>query len=243
MTVPKTAAAVFEDGWAPYLTDRDRAVLAATSWAKQAPFGLGSRPLVVAVDLYYAALGLPRAGIVESVADWPSSCGDAGWEVVDRTAPFLQAARDAGVRVAYFHATPPEYGRWNRKPAPALAPKPRAVDGNAIVAEVAPAEGDIVLRKIGPSCFFETPLDTILRAGGYDTLLVVGEATSGCVRSTVVDACSRGYRVGVVGDLCFDRFESSHWLSLFDLNQKYADVITADAATEYFQADTRRGAA
>jgi maleamate amidohydrolase len=59
----------------------------------------------------------------------------------------------------------------------------------------------------------------------------------------VVDACSRGYRVGVVGDLCFDRFESSHWLSLFDLNQKYADVITADAATEYVQADTRRGAA
>ncbi|WP_326836146.1 isochorismatase family protein [Amycolatopsis rhabdoformis] len=243
MTVPITADAVFEDGWAPYLTERDRAVLAATSWAKQVPFGLGSRPFVVAVDLYYTALGLPRADILESVADWPSSCGAAGWEVVDRTAPFLQAARDAGVRVAYFHATPPDYGRWNRKPAPALQPKARAVNGNDIVAEVAPAAGDLVLEKIGPSCFFETPLDTILRAGGHDTLLVVGEATSGCVRSTVVDACSRGYRVGVVGDLCFDRFESSHWLSLFDLNQKYADVLTAEAAVEYFQAETRRGVA
>jgi maleamate amidohydrolase len=244
VSVPRTADPVFEAGWAEYLTERDLAVLEATSWAKRAPLGFGSKPMVVAVDLYYAALGLPRTDIVSSVAEWPSSCGDRGWEAVDRTAPFLRAARDAKVRVAYFHATPADYGRWNRKPRPALEPKPHAVDPNSIVAEVEPAAGDIVLQKIGPSCFFQTPLDTILRAGGYDTLLVVGESTSGCVRSTVVDACSRGYRVGVVGDLCFDRFESSHWMSLFDLNQKYADVVTAEAAAEYLRSGTgQRGAA
>ncbi|GAA3439168.1 hypothetical protein GCM10018954_087890 [Kutzneria kofuensis] len=56
----------------------------------------------------------------------------------------------------------------------------------------------------------------------------------------MVDACSRGYRIGVVGDCCFDRFEASHWLSLFDLDQKYADVITADAAIDHFRQTSRR---
>jgi maleamate amidohydrolase len=221
--------------WTDFLTEQDNAVLAATSWAKSAPFGLGERPAVLAVDLYHAALGDRRAGILESVADWPSSCGRAGWDAVDRTVPVLDAARAAGVPVVYFHAAPPEYGRWNRKPAADLATAPRATDPNAIVAEVAPREGDIVLTKMGPSCFHETHLDTLLRMRGADTLLVTGEATSGCVRATVVDACTRGYRVGVVGDCCFDRFEASHWMSLFDMDQKYADVFPAEHAIGYLK--------
>jgi nicotinamidase-related amidase len=219
--------------WTDFLTEQDNAVLNGTSWAKSAPFGLGGRPAVLAVDLYYAALGDPRGELPDVLADWPSACGPQGWEAVDRTAPLLGAAREADVPVIYFHATPPELGRWNRKPSARLAPKPGAKDPNAIVAEVAPEPGDVVLTKISPSCFHETPLDTVLRARGIDTLLVCGEATSGCVRATVVDACTRGYRVGVVGDCCFDRFEASHWVSLFDMNQKYADVISAAATIEY----------
>jgi maleamate amidohydrolase len=229
----------FEAGWEKYLTERDRALLKATSWAKQRPFGLGDNPAVLVVDLYYAALGLPRQDILDAVADWPSACGADGWAAVDRTAPLLGAAREAGAPVIYFHATPARYGRWNRKPGAALAPR-STVDPNAIVSEVEPWAGDVVLEKIGPSCFHGTPLDTILRAGGHDTLLVAGEATSGCVRSTVVDACSRGYRVGVVGDCCFDRFEASHWTSLFDLDQKYADVLTAEAAIGHLRQTSRR---
>lgn len=221
--------------WDDFLTEQDKAVLATTSWAKSAPFGMGKRPAVLAVDLYYAALGLPRAGILEAVADWPSACGQAGWDAVDRTVPVLDAARAADVPVIYFHAAPPEYGRWNRKPAANLATKPREKDPNTILDEVAPQDGDVVLTKMGPSCFHETHLDTMLRMRGIDTVLVVGEATSGCVRSTVVDACSRGYRVGVVGDCCFDRFEASHWMSLFDMNQKYSDVISATETIDYLR--------
>jgi nicotinamidase-related amidase len=224
-----------EPNWTEYLTDRDLAVLAATSWAKQAPFGLGDNPAVIVIDLYYAALGLPRRNILDAVRDWPSACGTDGWDAVDRTAPLLAAAREGEAKVIYFHATPAEFGRWNRKPSRAITPPQSTVDPNAIVSEVEPGPDDVVLQKIGPSCFHGTPLDTLLRMGGHDTLLVVGEATSGCVRSTVVDACTRGYKVGVVGDCCFDRFEASHWLSLFDLDQKYADVITADAATAYLK--------
>jgi nicotinamidase-related amidase len=233
--------------WSDFLTERDNAVLKATSWAKQEPFGLGARPAVVVVDLYYAALGLPRADILDAVREWPSACGQEGWAAVDRTAALLSTARAAGARVIYFHATPPALGRWNRKPPAKLATRPAtvgpdAVAPNDIVAEVAPGPDDVVLTKIGPSAFHQTPLDTVLRSGGYDTVLVCGEATSGCVRSTVVDACTAGYRVGVVGDCCFDRFEASHWVSLFDMNQKYADVVTADEAEDYFRTcdSTRR---
>jgi nicotinamidase-related amidase len=228
--------------WTDFLTERDNAVLAATSWAKQEPFGLGTRPAVVVVDLYYAALGLPRADILDSVRDWPSSCGQEGWAAVDRTARLLTTARAAGAKVIYLHATPPELGRWNRKPAKKLATRPDGPDPNDIVAEAAPQADDIVLTKIGPSAFHQTPLDTVLRSGGYDTVLVCGEATSGCVRSTVVDGCVAGYRIGVIGDCCFDRFEASHWVSLFDMNQKYADVIAADEAEVYLRTCDSTGA-
>jgi nicotinamidase-related amidase len=221
--------------WSDFLTERDNAVLAATSWAKREPFGFGARPAVVVVDLYYAALGLPRADILDTVREWPSACGQEGWAAVDRTAALLATARAAGARVIYLHATPPALGRWHRKPSNKLATRSDTVRPNDIVAEVAPGPDDIVLTKIGPSAFHQTPLDTVLRSGGYDTVLVCGEATSGCVRSTVVDGCTAGYRVGVVGDCCFDRFEASHWVSLFDMNQKYADVVTADEAEDYLR--------
>jgi len=230
--------------WSDFLTAGDSAVLAATSWAKSEPFGLGTRPAVLAVDLYYAALGYPRADILDAVADWPSACGQRGWDAVDRTAPVLDAARTADVPVVYFHATPPEYGRWNRKPPRRLAARPREKDPNGILDEVAPRDGDVVLPKTGPSGFHETPLDTVLRTRGIDTVLVCGEATSGCVRATVVDACTRGYHVGVIGDCCFDRFEASHWVGLFDMDQKYADVLPADRAIDYLtDVSEGRGAA
>lgn len=68
---------------------------------------------------------------------------------------------------------------------------------------------------------------------GRNTLLVCGEATSGCVRATVVDACVLGYAVGVIADCCFDRLEASHWTSLFDMDQKYADVLEMSAIAQY----------
>jgi len=58
---------------------------------------------------------------------------------------------------------------------------------------------------------------------------VTGTTTSGCVRATVVDAVSQNLRVSVVEECTFDRFESSHALSLFDMQAKYCDVVGVDA--------------
>jgi nicotinamidase-related amidase len=61
-----------------------------------------------------------------------------------------------------------------------------------------------------------------------DSLIVTGGTPSGCVRATVVDANAYGYRVAVVEGAVFDRWEISHHVSLFDLDAKYADVVTVD---------------
>ena len=68
---------------------------------------------------------------------------------------------------------------------------------------------------------------------GVDSLIVAGTTTSGCVRASVVDGHSLGFTMFVVEECCFDRFDISHWASLFDLNAKYATVLSLPEATDY----------
>src|SRR5688572_5628501 len=98
--------------------------------------------------------------------------------------------------------------------------------GNEIVAEVAPLPGDVVIHKGASSAFLGTPLTMLLRDLGVDTVVCCGETTSGCVRATVVDASSLRFHVAVVAECCFDRTQMSHHVSLFDMDQKYADVVS-----------------
>jgi nicotinamidase-related amidase len=102
-----------------------------------------------------------------------------------------------------------------------------------IVNEVAPQKGDVVVRKTAPSAFWGTPLIAELNRLGIDTLLVTGESTSGCVRATVVDAKSNRFRVVIPEPCVFDRDEASHAINLYDMNQKYADVLPLDEVMTY----------
>ncbi|TAN20969.1 MAG: cysteine hydrolase, partial [Actinomycetota bacterium] len=207
------------DGWSRFLTDSDNALLEATTWAKGRPFGLGGRPALLIVDDYYAALGYPRMDLLEAVKEWPSACGLTGWEAIDRTVRLLRLARAAGIPVFYTTSFGRRPTPWNRKGAKALRPRGGGPNPYDIVEEIAPLPEDTIIEKSTPSALQGTSLEILLRSQGCDTVLVCGEATSGCVRSTVVDACTAGFAVGIVGECCFDRFESSHWMSLFDMNQ------------------------
>jgi len=93
------------------------------------------------------------------------------------------------------------------------------------VPEVAPVKGEIVIRKRLPSAFFESGLSGIFHARGVDTLVIAGCTTSGCVRASALDAMCHGFRPIVVEDCVGDRALGPHEASLFDLDQKYADVI------------------
>lgn len=101
---------------------------------------------------------------------------------------------------------------------------------SAIVPELTPRPGELVVRKGVPSAFFGTPLGPWLTQSGVQTLVVAGATTSGCVRASVVDAMSYGFRPLVLSDCVGDRAIAPHEANLFDMEQKYASVMTLDRA-------------
>ncbi|WCK53425.1 isochorismatase family protein [Aneurinibacillus sp. Ricciae_BoGa-3] len=92
--------------------------------------------------------------------------------------------------------------------------------------------GDSLITKKYASSFFGTDLISRLNSNHVDTLIIVGCTTCGCVRATAVDALQYGYRPIVVEDAVGDRSLASHEQSLFDLEQKYADVLKTDKVIE-----------
>ena len=95
-----------------------------------------------------------------------------------------------------------------------------------IVPELQPIGGELVVRKAAPSAFFETNLRSWLTQKAVETLLIAGTSTSGCVRASVVDAMSCGFKPIVLTDCVGDRALAPHEASLFDMQQKYADLMT-----------------
>jgi maleamate amidohydrolase len=106
--------------------------------------------------------------------------------------------------------------------------------GAEIISELAPHPGDRVIRKWRPSAFFRTDLEVFLGTRGIDTLLCCGTSVSGCVRATVTDAFMRDIRCMVIRDCVADRTTAVLEANLFDLHQKYADVVTLSEALAYF---------
>ncbi len=220
--------------WDAYLTDRDRIVFPRSGHGRRG--GLGERPALVVVDVTYGFVGDRPEPILDSIERWPLSAGEDGWRAVDHIRTLLDAARERGVPVAYTAPVEgPRSGRWADKNS-RRADSERPAERNTILPAIAPREGDIVIRKDKPSGFFGTPLASRLIELGVDSLLVTGGTTSGCVRATVVDAFSFGYRVAVVEEGVFDRGQASHALGLFDMQQKYADVVSLDEALRYVEA-------
>ncbi|MFN0094010.1 MAG: isochorismatase family protein [Dehalococcoidia bacterium] len=223
--------------WEPYLSERDRAHLRA-GYDKKELFGFGKNPVLLVIDDYYSVLGLERQPFFDSIKKWPMSCGLEGWEAIDKTVELIRHARSNDVPVIYVHGMEKGFVPWgrraNRERLANLTPEERA-KANVIVDEIAPLDGDLIIQKAAASAFQGTPLSFHLNYHGVDTVIACGETTSGCVRASVVDGATHRYAMGVVEECCFDRTESSHYINLFDMNQKYADVISIPEAAAYFQ--------
>lgn len=227
--------------WDKYLTERDKAVFAAGGFGACA--GYGKRPALLVIDVNYNFCGHKPEPILESVKQWPTSCGEEAWAGVAVIRKVLERARAKGLPVIYTLPGPMrddgwDMGSWawkNVRVDENLAPRKRVanVDGNAIVAEIAPGPTDIQLYKRKPSGFFGTDLVGLLTQLGCDSVLVTGTTTSGCVRATVVDAFSHNYRVAMIEDGCFDRSQASHAITLCDMHAKYADVVPSAEALAY----------
>ena len=154
-------------------------------------------------------------------------------EAIDATVGLLAFCRERGVPVAHTRVVFADDGADANVmclKVPALTGLTEAAPESQIVDALAPRPGEIVVRKRVPSAFFGTDLAPALATLRVDTVMVAGCTTSGCVRASVVDAMCHGFRPAVITDCVGDRALGPHEANLFDMAQKYADIVTsADA--------------
>ena len=98
-----------------------------------------------------------------------------------------------------------------------------------------PLENELIVSKQYPSAFFGTSLAATLTSMGVDSLILTGLTTSGCVRASCIDCVSSGFIPIVVADACGDRHEDPHNANLFDMNAKYADVVSEADVISYLE--------
>ena len=154
---------------------------------------------------------------------------------VKRTVGILEFFRSRRLPVAFtrvVYADDGSDGGIFATKQPRLLMLTEAHPAGQVVSELAPRPGELVVRKNQASAFFGTNLAPWLVQQGADTVVVTGCTTSGCVRATVVDAISYNFRPIVARDCVGDRALGPHEASLFDLQQKYADVLDRDAIIE-----------
>lgn len=161
---------------------------------------------------------------------------------VKRAVGLLDFFRASGRPVAFsrivYADDGSDAGMFGVKAPGLLALTEHAPDGQ-IVPELTPRAGELIVRKQQPSAFYGTGLNAWLVQRGVDTVVVTGSTTSGCVRATVVDALSGNYRVIVARDCVGDRALGPHEANLFDMAQKYADVLDRDAIIAALAKDAR----
>ena len=179
--------------------------------------GFGERAALVVIDFCQAYLD-ERSPLYAGVEAARESC-----------VRLLSAARQAQIPVLHtkveFQPGGADGGVFYRK----VAALECFVRGNPLGQYgegLEPAEGEVVVVKQYASGFFGTSLASTLTSLGIDTLIIAGVSTSGCVRATALDACQHGFVPIVVRDACGDRDQRVHEANLFDLDAKYADVVS-----------------
>jgi maleamate amidohydrolase len=204
--------------------EQDEAVYRRQGFGRSA--GTGERPALVIVDFVNAFAdpasfggGNIRAAIsvTKGLLDFARSMK---WPVVFTRVVFADDGSDANV--------------FSRK-VPSLLGLTEANPQSAVVDELAPIAGELIARKRLPSAFAGTDLTAWLAQRKVDTVIVAGATTSGCVRATVVDAMSNGFLTVVASDCVGDRADAPHRANLFDMEQKYADLMKAREIQEAYQ--------
>jgi len=152
-------------------------------------------------------------------------------EAVANAQKLLAAARRAALPIAYTRIVYADDGADAGTMCLKVTGLEKFTESNpagAIVDDLAPAPGEYIIRKTQPSAFFGTGFAAWLIGKGADTVIVTGATTSGCVRASVVDAMSHNFRTIVAEDCVGDRALGPHEANLFDMGQKYADLMTGD---------------
>jgi nicotinamidase-related amidase len=182
--------------------------------------GLGRRPglLVVDVNRGFTDPASPLVcdldEVVEAIATLLEAFRAAELPVVFTTVEFDEAAKQAAA--AFIDKIPALLALESGSPWIEIEPR------------IEPRAGEAVIVKCFASAFFGTALSSLLAAEMCDSVVVTGASTSGCVRATAVDALQHGYRVAVPREAVGDRNQAAHDANLYDLDTKYADVVSVE---------------
>jgi maleamate amidohydrolase len=220
--------------WRTVFPENERRIYDAAGFGE--PLEFGKSPALLIIDVVGSFAAAAGTDIFDAIKEYRTSCGDAGVEALHRIAQLLEIARGNGVPVVYTKGNVVDKYHSGDSVKGTRPDQVEHIYGVPIVAEIAPLETEYVVEKAKASAFFGTPLSSYFQRNGVDTLIVCGTSTSGCVRASVTEAFSHGYRVFVVEECVFDRSELSHAVNLFEMNAKYASVIPYDAAAGYVAA-------
>jgi maleamate amidohydrolase len=181
----------------------------------------GKRPALLIVDFVMAYLD-PASPLYAQVEDALAS-----------NERLLAAARAAAIPVFFtnvvYQADGADGGLFYKK-IPSLRVFLEGSPLGAFPPSLQPVEGERVISKQFASAFFGTSLAETLSGEDIDTLLITGLSTSGCVRATALDALQSGFAPFVVREACGDRHPAPHEANLFDLQAKYAEVVSEHEA-------------
>ncbi len=191
--------------------------------------GFGAKPAIIVID-YQKAFTTFEATLGTS---------DLIQQGVENTAILLKEARKKGVQIFFTNVAWREdrkdFGMWKGKMTQCLKEATLGTWGVEVDDRLKMEDGDIFFYKKWPSAFHGTPLSTYLTTKGIDTLIVTGCTTSGCVRGTIYDSFSSGFRTivpyGCVGDI----IQSAHEQNLADIHKRYADVLPLEKVITYIR--------
>ena len=180
--------------------------------------GIGQRPALLIVDF------------VNGFANPDQFGGGNIGEAIENTRGLLAEARTLGLPIAFTRVVYADDGSdagvFTLK-APALTQLTEGAFGSQIVDQLKPRDGEYIVRKTQPSAFFGTNLTAWYVSKGVDTVIIAGCTTSGCIRASVIDSMSYNFRTVVASDCVGDRALSPHEANLFDMEQKYADLMSS----------------
>ena len=191
-----------------------------------ARMGYGRRPVLLVVDF------------INGFTDPSTPLGGDFSAEIAVTLRLLEAFRAERLPIVYttiaYQPDLRDAGMWVRK-VPSLA---ILTKGSAMVEvddRIRPAHGERVVGKKFASAFFGTELDAHLKGLGVDTVIMAGCTTSGCIRSSAIDAIQSGYFSIVVRDAVGDRAPGPHESNLFDIDAKYGDVVSSGDVLNYLR--------
>jgi len=200
-------------------------------------FGFGKKAILVNVDLQKAYTNVGEFNTayetdpkqIEYINQLAESFRKLNWPVVWTHVAYMDGAEDAGI---WGTRTDTDDSLQNIK----FNSRRSEFDDRLEIDDVKDA---VYLKKM-PSAFFETPLQSLLVWHQIDTVILTGGSTSGCIRTTAVDALSRGYRTIVPEECVADKHESYHYANLTDLSLKYADILELNEINQWLNSQSRK---